>query len=267
MQIGLTKEFSREGLQFRASYTFSKSIDDASDFTPEQQANDQSFAQDGRNRRNERGPSNFDIPHRVLATVIWRIPAFKDQNGFRGRALGGWTFQSIQMWQSGVPGTALAGTRLGISDVNLDGDSVPGVGIDNTRANCTAGGAGFTLGNPSTIPPPNQRGINGALNSSNFLYTQPLLGNGGNCGRNTLRLNSLTSVDWSLFKSTRIVESGPLGSGPWNLEFRWEIYNILNIPYLAVQGNNWRTVSSPGFGLVNAAGATRKMQLALRLLW
>src|SRR2546422_6583869 len=45
---------------------------------------------------------------------------------------------SIQMWQSGVPGTALAGTRLGISDVNLDGDSVPGVGIDNTRANCTA---------------------------------------------------------------------------------------------------------------------------------
>ena len=267
VQIGLTKEFSREGLQFRASYTFSKSIDDASDFTPEQQANDQSFAQDGRNRRNERGPSNFDIPHRVLATVIWRIPAFKDQNGFRGRALGGWTFQSIQMWQSGVPGTALAGTRLGISDVNLDGDSVPGVGIDNTRANCTAGGAGFTLGNPSTIPPPNQRGINGALNSSNFLYTQPLLGNGGNCGRNTLRLNSLTSVDWSLFKSTRIVESGPLGSGPWNLEFRWEIYNILNIPYLAVQGNNWRTVSSPGFGLVNAAGATRKMQLALRLLW
>ena len=266
-QIQLTKDLGREGLQFRASYTYSRSIDTASDFTPEQQANDQGFAQNGYNLGSERGPSNFDIPHRVVATLIWQLPFYKSQSGLIGHALGGWAFQSIQMWQSGVPATVLAGTRYGIADVNLDGDSVLGVGIDNTRANCTPGGAGFSLGHPSSIPPPAQRGINGAPNSSNFLYTQPLLGNGGTCGRNTLRLNSLPSVDWALFKTTQIAEKGPFGSGPWNLEFRWEVYNVFNIPYLTFQGNNWRDISSPGFDVYNAAGAVRKMQFALKLNW
>src|SRR5437879_2744404 len=70
VQIGLTKEFSREGLQFRASYTFSKSIDDASDFTPEQPAHDQSSAQHSRNRRNKCGPSNFATLHRIMRAAM-----------------------------------------------------------------------------------------------------------------------------------------------------------------------------------------------------
>jgi hypothetical protein len=52
------------------------------------------------------------------------------------------------------------------------------------------------------------------------------------------------------------------------VQFRAEMYNIFNTPFLTAQGNAWRTVSSSSsFGIVNAAGNARKMQLALKLSW
>jgi len=173
----------------------------------------------------------------------------------------------VNSWQSGVPGTILAGSVLGVVDVNLDGNLIPRVGLENTRADCVPGGKDFTLGDLSTIPAANTRGINGAPNSSNFRYVQPLLGHNGTCGRNTARMRSIPNVDWSVFKNFRLFEHGPLSSGPWSLQFRSEFYNIFNIPFLTAQGNGWRTLNSPQFGQVNAAGAARKIQLALKLTW
>lgn len=265
LQAEVKKSFSN-GLQFQASYTWSKSIDDASDFVPAIQANDASFAQNGFNLRAERGVSNFDLTHRLLVTGIWQMPFFRTLGGVPGALLRGWSFESTNMWQSGLPATLLAGTRLGIADVNLDGNFIP-TGADNTRANCVPGGVGFRLGSAATIPAPNQRGVNGAPNSSNFAYTQPLLGNDGTCGRDNIRMNDLVNFDWSMFKDTQLAESGPFGSGPWTLQFRGEFYNVFNIPFLTAQGDAWRTLASPSFGLFNAAGATRKMQFALRLVW
>ena len=51
------------------------------------------------------------------------------------------------------------------------------------------------------------------------------------------------------------------------LQFRAEMYNILNIPFLTAQGSGWRTVGSSNFGSTNAAGISRKIQLALKLSW
>ncbi len=253
LQMELNKSFTREGLMFRFGYTWSKSIDNASDFTTEQQANDNNFAQVTNNLEGERGVSNFDIPHRYVFTAIWNIPAYKAQKGIVGRILGGWSVQGVSLWQSGVAGTLLSGARRGISDVNLDGNLIPRVGLDNTRANCAAG-AEFTL-------------VNNTTNSSGFAFTQPLLGNPGTCGRNSVRLNSLTNIDMSVIKNIRIVERGFAGSGPWDLQFRTEAYNVFNTPYLTVAGNGWRTVSSAQFAVINSAGATRRLQLALKLNW
>jgi hypothetical protein len=147
-------------------------------------------------------------------------------------------------------------TTVSISDLNLDGNLIP-TGSDNTRADCSSGGTGFVFGSAATIPALNQRGVNGAANSSNFRYTQPLLGHNGTCRRNTLRMNSLTNFDWSVFKDFALTEQGPLGSGPWNLQVRGEFYNVLNTPFLTAQGDGWRTLSSGAFGLYNAAGGER----------
>lgn len=267
LQVELNKSFTKEGLMFRFGYTWSKSIDNASDFTTEQQANDNNFAQTTYNLIGERGVSNFDIPHRYVFTWIWNLPMYKSQKGPLGRILGGWSWQSAALWQSGVPGTLLSGSRRGIQDSNLDGNLIPRVGLDNTRANCAAGAEFHLVNSPNDIPAPGIRGVNNSANSSNFGFTQALLGNAGTCGRNSVRLNSLTNVDMSISKNILLIERGFMGSGPWNLQFRTEAYNVFNTQYLTVSGNAWRTVSSSQFAVVNSAGATRRLQLALKLIW
>jgi hypothetical protein len=249
LQVGLRKGFSH-GLQFQTSYTWSKSVDDSSDFSPTSQANDNSFAQDAFNGGAERGVSNFDIRHRFLITLIWHVPFFRNLRGVAGKILDGWSFQSVNIWQSGLPATLLAGPRLGIADVNLDGNFIP-TGADNTRANCDPYGVRFRLGDAA----------------GNLGFTQPLLGQNGTCGRNNIRMSDLANFDWSFFKNTELAERGPLGPGPWNLQFRAEMYNVFNIPFRTAQGDGWRTVASPSFGLFNAAGITRRIQFALRLTW
>lgn len=258
LQVTGNKTFSR-GLQFQASYTWSKSIDNASDFYPAIQANDNSYAQDAFQLAAERAVSNFDIRHRIIVTGVWQVPFFRGRKGVAGKVLDGWSFESVNLWQSAVPATLLAGTRtiqdasgnkLAVADVNLDGNFIS-PSLDNTRPNCDPAGTHFTLGAPAAISG----------------FSQPLLGNDGTCGRNSVRMNSLPNFDWSFFKDTELTESGPWGSGPWKLQFRAEMYNIFNIPFLTAQGDAWRTITSSSFGTVNAAGISRKMQLALKLSW
>ena len=252
-------------MQLQASYTWSKATDDASDFNPAIQANDNSFPQNASNPRAERSVSNFDLRYRIVVTAIWQVPFFHSLKGVAGKLLDGWSFESVNMWQPGIPATLLAGPRtfnttdsqgrpitVPIPDVNLDGNFIR-AGLDNTRANCAPGGLPFTLG---------QGGPAGV-----FGFTQPLLANDGTCGRNTVRMSRLTNFDWSFFKDIRFSEKGPLGSGPWSLQFRAEIYNIFNVPFLTATGEAWRTVSSPSFGQFNSAGSTRRIQFALRLTW
>jgi hypothetical protein len=249
LQLELRKSFSH-GLQFQASYTWSKSIDDASDFVPAIQANDNSFPQNVADLSAERAVSNFDLRHRLIVLGIWELPFFHSQHGLVGHFLGGWNFQSVNMWQTGLPATILAGPRLGIPDVNLDGNFIT-AGLDNTRANCSPQGTRFVLGNPAAIAG----------------YSQPLLGNNGSCGRDTVRMSHLMNFDWAFSKLIPLVEAGPGGSGPWQLEFRADVFNIFNNPFLTATGTAWRTVSSPSFGQFNSAGSARKVQLALRLSW
>lgn len=254
LQAEVRKNFSA-GLSLRASYTWSKSIDNASDYSPGQNPVDVSFNQDQFNSRAERAVSTFDIPHRLIVTHVWLIPVFRDQKGLAGRVLGGWTFSSINQFQSGIPATILSGPRAGIPDNNMDGYTR----VD--RANCNASAPSFTFGDPGTIAPLSVRtDPNGA-----FRYTQTLLGNNGTCGRNTFRMNRLFNWDFTLAKNVKLFERGPLSSGPYGLEFRTDFFNVFNVPFLTATGNDWRTVSSPVFGLYNAAGPARRIQMSLRL--
>lgn len=253
------------GLQVQASYTWSKSIDDASDYSPGQATTDRGYAQDQFNFRAERGPSSYDIPHRFIVSHVWQLPFWAAQRGVAGRVLGGWTFASINQWQSGIPYTVMSGPRLGIADVNMDGDiSGP---FDNARGSCAAGGQGFSFGNAAAIPAPAARGIGNSPNSAGFRYLQPLLGNHGTCGRNTERMNNLINFDWTFSKKVLLRERGPLDSGPWNLELRADLFNVFNIPFLTAAGDDFRNLASPLFGQANTAAPSRRMQMALRLTW
>jgi hypothetical protein len=149
--------------------------------------------------------------------------------------------------------------------VNLDGNDSGALG--NTRASCLASGAGFTFGIPSTIPAQSALGVNGTVNSTYLKYVQPLLGNNGTCGRNTERINNLLNFDWTLSKNIKRFGPSFLDAGPVRLEFGADFFNVFNTLYLTAAGDDYRNLPSPNFGLVNATGATRRIQMALRLTW
>lgn len=264
------KQAAVYGFEGQISYTYAKSLDDASDYNLAQISNEESFpqGQSVKARKLEYGPSNFDITHRFTLVTVWNLPYFKSQQGLVGRVLGGWVFSTLNTWQSGLPASLYSGARLGFTDVNLDGNLIQTTGSDNTRASLNVGGVGFKLSKPgnSTIPAASTRGVNGTTNSSNFRYVQPYVGSIGTLGRNTFRMNALPSMDWSLSKITNISEGGFLGSGPWNLELRADAFNIFNIPFLTATGyQKWNNVANSSFGLYNTAGATRKLQLTAKI--
>ncbi len=257
------KQAATHGFQAQFAYTYSKSLDDDSDFNVAQIGQDLSYPQGagGTFRRAEYGPSDFDITHRVILTTVWQIPFRGSQRRFRGQLLGGWSFSTIEQWQSGVPATLLNGSRAGIADVNVDGSLTNG--LDNTRVSLRAGGHDFHLSRAATVS--NTQGTNPILSDPALRYVPTLLGNTGTLGRDTFRMPSLPDVDWSAVKQTQLSEHGLAGSTPLTLEVRADAFNIFNIPFLTATGTNWNTFSSSAFGLVNAAGNTRKVQIAAKL--
>ena len=257
------KRAAVHGFQAQFAYTYSKSLDDDSDFNLAQIGQDLSYPQGAGAafRRAEYGPSNFDITHRVILTTVWQMPFFLAQRGFSGRVLGGWTFSTIEQWQSGVPATLLNGSRLGIADGNGDGSLTNG--LDNTRVSLRPGGHDFRLSRAAAVA--NTTGVSPILSDPDLRYAPTLLGNSGTLGRDTFRMPSLPDVDWSLAKQTELTERGVAGSTPLTLELRADAFNVFNIPFLTATGSNWNTISSPAFGLVNTAGNTRKVQIAAKL--
>jgi hypothetical protein len=258
-------EAFRYGLSLQASYTYSRSIDNSSSSNPNQESFDPGVQQNVNALYLERGPSNYDIPHRVVVTGVWNIPFFASRTGlFADLVLKGWQFSSTNLWQSGIPANIYAGpvsvtdptSPTGvttISDVNIDGITAPS-GADNTRANCDLAGSSFKLGNASSI-------------AMQTRFSQPLLGNDGTCGRNIYRLNSLVNFNWAFAKDFRLKESGPLGSGPWTLQFRTEVYNMFNNPNRTVSSYADLMLTNPQFGQFDTSGSPRTLQLALRLTW
>ncbi|HUO33398.1 MAG TPA: carboxypeptidase regulatory-like domain-containing protein [Candidatus Acidoferrum sp.] len=266
LQLNLRGSYGH-GLTFQAAYTYSRSIDNSSSSNPNQESFDPGVQQNVNSLSLERGPSNFDIPHRFVVTGVWQLPFFADRDGLLANLLlKGWEFDSVSLWQAGIPANIYSGPvtvpnptdpsgtgYTTISDVNIDGVTTP-AGADNTRANCAAVGRGFTLGDAASI-------------AEQTRFSQPFLGNDGTCGRNIYRLNGLSEFDWTLAKSFLLRESGVLGSGPWRLQFRADLFNILNHPNLTVSNASVLTLTNPRFGLFDTAGAPRTIQFALKLYW
>ena len=70
----MTERFSH-GLQFRANYTFSKSLDNhSSSFLGNEGLGGATTYLDPRNPRVDWGPSNFNIHHRVSTNLGYELP-------------------------------------------------------------------------------------------------------------------------------------------------------------------------------------------------
>ncbi len=90
------------GLQFQASYTLADSVDDGQGTSPTLSG---SAPLDPYNLAYDRGPSNFDIRHRLVASIVWQPNYFAHGAPVARWLFTGWTIAPIAIAQSGLPFT------------------------------------------------------------------------------------------------------------------------------------------------------------------
>jgi hypothetical protein len=226
------------GLSVLASYTWSKSIDDASDFFSS--TGDANFPQNSYDLRAERGLSNFDVRNRLSMSYSYDLPAHHFDRAWVNTLLGGWQTFGILTFQSGQPFTVALLPDL---DNSNTGTSILGFGGANDRPN--------VVGNPHLANPNPDLWFNTAA------FAIPPFGSFGNAGRNILEGPSLQTINLSLVKNTRLREG-------MALQFRAESFNLLNHPNFNLPDN---FIGSPTFGQILSAQDPRHIQFGLKLLF
>jgi hypothetical protein len=94
----------QHGINFSAVYTWSKSMDNASEEGPGFESNQT----DPGNDAAEYGPSDFDVRQRFTFAGTWSLP-FPGQNGLVKDVLGGWQLNGVYSFHTGFPWTPVIG--------------------------------------------------------------------------------------------------------------------------------------------------------------
>jgi hypothetical protein len=230
------------GLSILASYTWSKSIDNASSFFSS--AGDPNFPQNSRNTSAERGLSNFDVRHRFSLGYGYELPFGKGRalladRGFLSTILTGWQTFGVITLQSGRPFTVALLPE--IDNANTGFESL-GFGA-NQRPNRLASGE------------LSRRTPDQWFDTSAFQLSPR--GSFGDSGRNILEGPGFQNVNFSLMKTTRLREG-------LELQFRAEAFNLLNHPNFDLPDN---FLGSPTFGRILSAESPRHIQFGLKLLF
>jgi hypothetical protein len=215
-------------LQTSFAYTYSHSIDDASDgglfgdggilnaYTPSL----------------FRASSNFDQRHAISASWIYDLPFFKAP-GFAYRVAGGWQISGIFGWQTGTP--------FSVYNIASTPDNA-GLG------NGVASNAGASQSYADVVSDPHQNVPHlsapngfGPFVANPSAFAQPVGLTLGDAGRNSLRNPSHWNIDMALFKRFLITERVAF-------EFRAEAFNIFNhIEYGPLGGDQGGAAGSAGF--------------------
>jgi hypothetical protein len=233
---GLTFKVERrlaDSFAYNVSYTLSHSKDDAS--SPGATESETNLPQNVRNIFDETGEwalSSFDHRHQFIASGVYQLPFFNGAGGVAEALLGGWRANAIFIAQSGAPFT-----------VNLSVD----------RANIGAGPAQ----RPDQLRDPNLPGDERTperwFDTSAFALQAPFTF--GSAPRNSVIGPGYANVDFALAKTWAL-------AGPSQLEFRWEVFNLLNRANFDLPN---RIFGNPNFGRIFSAKTPREMQFGVRL--
>jgi hypothetical protein len=246
LQVDVSRRFSRT-LQFRANYTWSKSLDNNSALTGAQANNQPQMVMDRFDLRKDWGPSALNVAHQAHFTATYELPFGHDQHwlsgtsGLAGTLVSGWTFNTITTVASGFPFTPQDG-----SNDSGDGDTR---NPDRPSLNPAFHGP-IILGSPAQW-----------FNPSAFVL--PQAGTYGNLGRGSFTGPGLVEVDASLFKDSQLTEK-------MKLQFRAEFFNAPNHtnfgPPNAIVFSG--SAISPSAGLISATATTsRQIQFGLKLIY
>ncbi len=216
------------GLLFNANWTWSHSIDDASD--PGPTLNETNLPQDVRNMAAEKADSSFDHRHRFVVSFVYDLPLARETSGWKSSVLGNWRASGNFAAQSGAPFT---------------------VNIASDRANIGAG--------PAQRPDMNGDPNNGPRTPAQWfdtsVFSLPAQFTFGNAPRNAVVGPGLHQFDLALQKEVPLTESA-------KLQFRAEAFNLFNHPNFNIPN---RTAFTANFGKISSAQDARQFQFAARL--
>ena len=256
MQVSWNRHFTNN-LMFGISYTWSKSLDDSSNY--------RDIVPDTYNVTNLWGPSEYDTRNMAVINYLYALPFFRNQNTITGKLIGGWQLSGSTQFQTGQP--------CGVG-TNNDYAGVGEVGSFGCGTNTSEGQFWVMNGTPKVLKKfsgyPGQQS-NKYITTTNPdgspIFTQPAAGT------------------FNLQKGVRDNIYGP-GYQNWNLslkktfpineragfEFNADAYNFVNHP-------NWAQIGQAGglqlnptagtFGQVTQKSTTnpRNLQVGLKFLF
>ena len=208
----------RHGFSTQVIYTWSHSIDNASDgqdYVANATQPDNSFRTD-----QERGNSNFDVRHRFTWTWSYQIPGWWKKHP---RVGDGWQVNGIVTVRSGSPFHVnlfddYNGTGEFFPRPDLVGDPYAGTHAPDNFLNLAA----FKV--PCTLDPTGDGSAGSCIPGTQHF---------GSLGRNSLKGPGYSNFDFSIFKTTPISERV-------KVQLRAEIFNVFNHP-------NFSSPLLPGF--------------------
>jgi hypothetical protein len=229
LTLSVKRRFTK-ALMFDANWTWSHSLDDASD--PGATLNETNLPQDVRSRAAEKASSSFDHRHRLVFSFIYQLPLTRKSSG--------WTHALLGEWQAGGNFTAQSGAPF---TVNIASD----------QANIGAGPAQ----RPNLSGDPNSGPHTPGQWFDTSVFFLPALYTFGNASRNAVIGPGLQEFDLSLQKEIAITEAA-------KLQFRAEAYNLFNRANFNLPN---RIAFTPNFGSISSAQDSRQLQFALKLIF
>jgi carboxypeptidase family protein/TonB-dependent receptor-like protein len=290
LEAQLSKRLSH-GFQVQGVFTWAKSMDTSSASVAGDTFGNSISSLHWFDMRLSRGLSDFNVDKTVVINGTWELGTPKSLAAPAQWALGGWELGIIFTASGGVPFTPTWGTgsdpqfsqssddwafpnRLGGSGCNSLTN--PGNPINYIKTNCfgvpTWPGDMTSWAANCDVTPPNAQPAPSNPPQPPFVAPFPQCFNlRGNAGRNILIGPGVTSLDFSLFKNNYIKRI----SERFNIQFRAEIFNILNHPNFAppIQGVNTDIFDgtgapNPTAGLLTKTTTTaREIQFAVKIIF
>ena len=236
MELQLAKRMSH-GFQVQGTFTWGKSIDTSSATLAGDAFGNSISSLDWFDTKLTRGLSDFNVGRSFVLNATWELPSPKSWSGPAKWISDGWQLGTILTISDGVPFTPTWGTG---------GDPANTLSSDDFAYPNRLGGPGCSNltnpGHPENYIKTQCFAIPTAPDLAFWnANCQPFGGDTtnlqcfnlrGNAGRNILIGPGITSLDFSVFKNNHIRRI----SENFNVQFRVEMFNIINHPNFAPPG-------------------------------